>query len=684
MHSGFDDVPFKTIKLQAGVNLINSAFLDATQLTASNLIRFYGGFPQKIGGWQAMCLDDVFIGVCRGLHGWADLLGNPYLAIGTNERLEVLIGGELFDITPVVDTENPVVAFSTVAGTPDVTILDPVYNPSVGDWIHLETNVSVDAINLLGFYQVTVVPDATHYVIDAGKNANSTVVAGGFTPIFSTTIGLAAVNVQMASHGLVPGNLFDVGVSTTVGGIVLFGVYSVTSFVDIDNFIITASTLATGTASGQENGGLARIAYLLPTGFAVATAVTGYGIGDYGAGDYGISDSSIQAIFPLRQWSLDHWGQDLIASPSNGLIYFWQPPVVQPATVLSVTAPLFNSAVLVMPQVQIVVALGSETGGQQEPLLIRWSNAGDFTDWTPTAFNQAGSFLIPTGTRLVGGLAVGLGVLVWTDQDLWSMTYLGLPFVFGFNVLARACGLIAMRARGVAGSLVMWIGLHTMYRYTIGGGVSPMECPVWDFYFDNFDRAQIDQIHCAVNTIWNEMAWHFPIAPTSPIYDPAAPIGYIKINYVENCWDYGQSSQYQRTAWEGHSAAGDPIGADLAGLLQQHERGRDANGVGMAWSWQTGFFALAEGEEFVFCDLIVPDHSETLGNPTIDYTVLVSAYPNRATQTLGPFPANDATEFIPFRARGRQMAIGAAGSDLGTFSRLGALRYRYALDGRDN
>lgn len=677
-------MPFKTLKLQPGVNLINSAFLDALQLTACNLIRFYGGFVEKLGGWLAMCLDDVFVGVCRGLHGWADLLGNAYLAIGTDQRLEVLIGGEIFDITPVIDTENPAVAFSTIINTPDVTILDPVYNPAVGDWVRIATHVAVGGLVLFGYYIVTAVPDGTHFTIQATANATATVVAGGAVATYTTTNTLPTITVTLAAHGLATNSPYMAGVSTTVATVVIFGAYAVTSVTNANQFVITAATIANANTTAPENGGNAQILYLLPSGFAVATAVVGYGIGDYGAGDYGISDNGVQTIFPLRQWSLDHWGQDLIASPSNGKIYFWQPPVIQPAAVLSVTAPLFNSVVLVMPQVQIVVALGSETGGEQEPLLIRWSNAGDFTDWTPTAFNQAGSFLIPTGTKLVGGLAVGLGVLVWTDQDLWSMTYLGLPFVFGFNVVGRACGLISMRARGVAGSLVMWIGLHTMYRYTIGGGVSPMECSVWDFYFDNFDRAQLDQIHCAVNTIWNEMAWHFPIDASSPVYDPAAPMGYIKYNYVENCWDYGQSSQYQRTAWEGHSAAGDPVGADLAGLLQQHEHGRDANGVGMAWSWQTGFFALAEGEEFVFCDLIVPDHSETLGDPTINYTVLVSAYPNRATQTLGPFPANDATEIIPFRARGRQMAIGAAGSDLGTFSRIGALRYRYAPDGRDN
>jgi len=263
------------------------------------------------------------------------------------------------------------------------------------------------------------------------------------------------------------------------------------------------------------------------------------------------------------------------------------------------------------------------------------------------------------------------------------MTYEGLPFVFGFNRVAAACGLVAQRAAGVAGTLVMWLGLHAFYRYSVGGGVVPMECSVWDFYFQNFDRNQLGQIFCAVNTIWNEFAWFFPIATTSPAYSASAPIGYVKYNYVENCWDYGQSSQYQRTAWVGHSAAGDPTGADTAGLLQQHEQGYDANGVGMQWSWLTGYFILAEGEEYIFADMLVPDAGETLGNPTISYTIYSTAYANQTPTVYGPYRADDTTRFIPFRARGRQIAIGASGSDLGTFNRLGALRVRFAPDGRN-
>jgi hypothetical protein len=334
-----------------------------------------------------------------------------------------------------------------------------------------------------------------------------------------------------------------------------------------------------------------------------------------------------------------------------------------------------------MSQIQIIVALGAEVFGQQQPNLVRWCDAGDFTDWTASATNQAGSFTIPTGTRLVAGLAVGLGSLLWTDVDMWSMTYQGLPFVFGFNRIAAGCGAVSSRCIGLVGTQVMWISLAGMFAYTIGGGVTPLECEVWDFFINNLDTTILEKIFCAPNPQFHEFAWHFPVQSSSPLYTNGA-FAFIKFNYVENAWDTSSSSQCQRTAWTGQSAILNPIGSDTSGLLQQHEVGLDADGSGMAWSWLTGFFDIAEGEEFAFVDLLIPDNV-TIGTPTINYTVYSTYYPNTAPTATGPFAVTPTTDFVPLRVRGRQMAIGASGSDVGTFSRLGSFRYRVAPDGRN-
>ena len=569
-------MPLRPFQLQPGVNLQESSFLNQLQLTASNLVRFFSKRLQKLGGW-ARIVQQTFVGTCTGLHGWADILGNAYLAIGTDQRLQLLAFGQIQDITPIVATTNPAVSFSTVINTTGVTITDAGHNPNVGDWINLLTQVSVGGIVLFGFYQVQTVPSGTTFTIAAATPATATVTNGGAVPAYTTTNTQPAVSVALNNHGFVTGQggIFTAAVSTTVATVVINGNFAVTSVTDANHFVITAGSNANASTTASENAGNARIQYLLPRGSPLNTAQGGYGEGPYGGGPYG-QGSGVTTV-PGRLWSLDHFGQDLIASPTNGAIYFWQPPTIQAATTVGGSSPLASTTVFVMPQAEIIVALGAEIGGTQQPLLIRWCDVGDFTDWIATAVNQAGSFSLATGSGLVGGIAVGMGALLWTDIGVVAMSYIGFPLVFSFNPIAIGCGMISARAAGNVGPLVMWIGIDQFYQYMIGGGVQPVECSVYDFFFNNCDFTNTQLIHCAVNSVFNEMAWHFPISPSSPLFGANTLTGYVKFNYIENVWDFGLSTQYQRTAWAPKSPVGNPIGADLAGLLQQHEIGRDAD-----------------------------------------------------------------------------------------------------------
>lgn len=690
-------MPFRTIRLSPGVNVEATPVLNLANFVRVNLVRFYTGLIQKLGGWARMSPTPL-IGTCRGMEGWSDLNNNTYVGCGTEQRLEVMTGGQIFDITPIIHTDNPAVAFSTTINTSTVAITDASYTPSSGDWVNLINAVSVGGLVLQGFQQCNGLGGVNQFTvlaepINGATKATSTVTNGGATASYTTAVSSAVVTVLLANHNFTAlVSSFTIGVTTSVGGVTLTaGTYIVQSVVDSSHFTINATSTASSVATVSENGGNARIEYLLPSGFAVDTPIDGYGIGDYGSGDYGIAGTGV-AIQYLREWSMQHWGQSLIASPKGGAIYFWTPPTFQPATTVSSTAPIFNYAVFVMSQVQIIVALGAETGGVQSPLLIRWCDQSDFTDWTASATNQAGSFLISSGTRLVGGINVGLNALLWTDTDVWLMTYLGFPLIFGFTQIAGSCGLISMRASGDASGVVMWLSTRGFYTYQAGGGVDSVECPVWDFLFQNVDNAQLDQIHCAVNALFNEMTWFFPIMTTSPIYSASAPLGYVKYNFVENVWDYGQSAQYQRTAWLEKNPASNPTGADQNGLLQQHEISNDADGAAMVWSWQTGYFALMEGEEFVFVDLILPDFTLqwTLNPPVITVNVfgVDDALSLATTQPLvdGPFTINSAaggTYMIPCRLRSRLISVEFSGSDLGSFHRIGAIRVRYAPDGRD-
>lgn len=685
-------MPFRTIRLQPGVNVEASQTLNQTQAATSNLVRFYGGLIQKLGGWLHMNTTPI-VGTCRGMYGWSDIAGNAYIACGTEQRLQVLTGGAIIDITPVVETDNVSPAFSTTINSPVVTFTDATYQPDVSDWVDVITQVSVGGLILAGLYQVTALVGATQYTVNAGSNATSTVTNGGVVPEFTTTNGNAVVTVALPNHGLLAGGSTTFAVSTAVGGLTIDGAYIVNTVIDANNFTITADATATSGASAFMNAADVQISYLLPTGYVVNTSTAGYGIGDYGEGDYGIAGSQ-SVIQQLRQWSLDHWGQYLLANPTGGKIYYWNPPDVAPAQVISDNAPTINAAMFVIPQAQIIIALGAEIGGEQEPLLVRWCDAGDFTDWTASTTNQAGSYLLSSGTQIMGGTVVGLGALIWTDTDVWYMQYIGFPLVFSFTQIAGSCGLISLRAGADTAGFVQWLSTRGFYTYQAGGGVDSIECPVWDFIFDNLDTTQLGQLHCAVNSLFNEMAWHFPVSPSSPIYDPDAPFAYVKSNFVENAWDIGQSSQCQRTAWVEKSPQSYPSGTDLNGLIQQHETSPDADGAGMAWSWQTGYFSLEEGEDFMFIDLVIPDFVLTWTGsvpPVISVSLLGTDYPiglpGIPALVDGPYTIttsqSGATLMVPVRLRARQIALLFSGSDLGSFFRLGAVRVRFSPDGRN-
>lgn len=675
---------FQKLALRPGVESI------ATQLAAmgtwwsTTLCRFFLGFLQKLGGWMRLTSTPL-IGTCRGMHGWADLLGNDYLACGTEQRLEVVIGGSVSDITPLRQTNNISPAFTTVSTETAVAVADTGNGADAGDWINIVVPVSIGGIVLQGFYQIASITDANDYVINAATPATASTGPGGAVPEFTTTAANPKVEVTLDNHGLIAGDIFNVQVATTVGGITIaVGAYNVLASPapTTNTFYFEPGSTPSGNTSAFENGGDARIEYLLPTGYAWNTPLTGWGIGDWGAGDWGLAGPG-QVIAPMRQWSIDNWGEDMLASPTNGAIYEWTPPDPVPATLVA-TAPANSISIFVIAQLQILVSIGSESSGTQYPLLVKWSDAGDYTDFTPSATNQAGSFQIPTGSTLVAGLAVGLGALLWTDVAMWSMVYEGLPFVFGFNQIATSCEAMSLRAPAVVANAIMWPSIRGFFRFD-GSGVSFFPCPVWDFLFYNVDYSQLGAVFSAVNTPFNEISWFFPFASTSPFYSAETPYGYVKFNTQDGVWDYGVSVQLQRTAWVDHPAVagGLPVGADTTGLLQQHESSPDADGQPLMWSATSGYFDIAQGEDFAFIDLFIPDAIATPSTAQVQVTIQATDWPGDKPRVYGPYIWTPATEFLTIAVRGRQAAITIGGTDLGSSVRIGAIRYRVSADGRN-
>ncbi len=511
-------------------------------------------------------------------------------------------------------------------------------------------------------------------------------------------MGSADVLVTLNNHGLHTNDTYVNQVATTVQGITFaaFSSFTVTSAPTVNTFHITAGAVGTGNGSGSENAGNARLIYYLPSGLASATLLAGYGQGLYGQGLYGVSAQG-STLSPLRQWLLDHWGADLIGNYTQSPIIVWIPPVAggNQAEVVNgtnfpgaVDPPVkVNASFVSMPQ-RIMVALGVDPvgGGTQDPNLIRWSDVNDFTSWLATATNQAGSFRIPSGSMIVGGVQAPLFGVVWTDEDMWLMTYQGFPLVFGFNKIGIGMDLLAARAAGVYGNKVFWASSNAFWSFD---GQSPqiLDCPVWDFFWKNLNRQQKDKVFCAVNSYFNEVSWYFPSLSGNGEVD-----SYIRYNVREGVWDYGSRV---RTCWIDEGVLGAPMGVDGASLIQQHEVALDADGQPMMEFVRSGFFsiesqtplgpnaAISDGTIFSTVKEFIADFKFLGPTPTVQ---VILFFQNRPADPITQSPPYTFTPAGPPlvlpKMRGRMMAIQMGFSSVGGFWRAGKNRYRGVPSGK--
>lgn len=549
------------------------------------------------------------------------------------------------------------------------------------------------------------------------------VTLGGFPPEFVTTINTNTVIVGLVNHGYSVGDTFNVIVPTTVGGITLSGLYTITKVNSSDQFEISSEFPAISNANAFENGGKIRAVSFV----SIVNADQGdnftYGGGVYGEGEYGsgfvpapTSGTAITAV----DWSFDNWGSILVGNPKNGALYYWQPvgSAVQNLSYMP-NSPVYNTGAFVaMPQRQ-VIAYGSSFGSIQDPLLVRWCDLEDFTTWSGTANNQAGSYRIPTGSRIVGGLQGPQQALLWTDLDLWAMQYIGQPFIYGFNKIGANAGLISQKAAGQMGGVVYWMSQKQFFKFG-GNGVEVIPCPIWDQVFQNFfpgvdanGNAYTDRIRCAPNSQFNEITWHFPAHYTNDI-DPATGLAldaqqigtgevnaYVKYNVALNQWDYGYQHPDSptvlvgRTAWIDQSVLGPPIGAaaatSVAGqttgfYIYQHETDNNADGAPMDAGFTTGYAALSDGNEMLFIDQVWPDMKwgfvDEPKTAQVKLTFYVTNYPGDTPIEYGPYTVTRQTQYLSVRMRGRLIAFSVSSTDSDSYWRIGAIRYRYQPDGR--
>lgn len=385
-----------------------------------------------------------------------------------------------------------------------------------------------------------------------------------------------------------------------------------------------------------------------------------------------------QAYEAPRDWTLDNWGEYLIANPTDGEIFYWSPNSGGQYLSVVPNSPKVNEGCFVaMPQRQII-AYGSTFTGIKDPLLVRWCDVGNFSVWAGTVVNQAGSFRIPKGSRIVGALQGPQQGLLWTDLGVWSMQYIGQPLIWSFNEVGTGCGLIGKKAASILSGTVYWMSQSQFFSLG-GGGVQPIPCPVWDVIFQDIDKAYPDRIICATNARFGEVAWYYPTVGSN-----GEPNKYVKYNTLLGQWDFGELG---RTAWLDQSVLGSPIGAGVDQMIYQHEVGKNAAGEPInAWI-ETGYFALQEGDLKTFVDQMWPDmkwgdYGSEDQNALVKISFKYCDYPGETPKTSPVYSVTKGTTYVTPRIRARLISIRVESDDLDSFWRLGNIRYRLQPDGK--
>lgn len=488
------------------------------------------------------------------------------------------------------------------------------------------------------------------------------VETGTLTNPFTTTINLPTVTVNDVTHGRTAGDSVIFSGASAVGGITIDGEYVVTSVTDADNYVITHTSNATSSAG--PGGGAVGYSYLLPIGYDDTTTATGWGMGGWGLGTWGTPRTTGTPL-PARMWSLDTWGEDIIACPRGGNLYLWDTSVGTSArATLLASAPTSNLAVFVSQEDRHVVALGADG----DPMYIRWCSQNDYDDWVASATNTAGDKRLDQGTEILTSIKARGEHLIFTDAYVFSMIFVGPPDTFAFRPLGSNYGLQGQGAVAEFEGKVYWMGQKGFYLYD--GAIRVVPCTVLTRVFDSLNTLQRAKIVAGVNLRFGEIWWQYPSLGSDEVDR------YVVYNTQEKVWYFGTMT---RTLYVGDSDIFSvPYAVGTDGYIYWHETGVDADGQALPSSLASGDVEIqlkneGSGEHMLHLSKLIPDFTRLSGTVNLDVTL--RRYPqDTETQTSGPHAITSSTKFVNPRARGRQGSFAFSTSEVGDDWRMGVVR----------
>ena len=633
-------MPLKKLLFRPGVSRENTRYLSENVGPAGvngsysagwydcDKVRFRSGSPEKIGGWERISAN-FFLGACRSLWNWITLGGANLLGVGTNLKFYIENGGSYFDITPIRSSPTLNNPFTATLGSSVITVADTAHGCLTGDFV-----------------------------------------------TFSGAVGLG-------------GNI-------TAG--VLNAEYQVT-VLSADSYTITVSATANATdVSGSPGGGASVVAaYQINTGYEYAVPLVGWGAGGWGAGPWGTGTSSLET---LRLWSQFNFGEDLIFGPRGGAIYYWDASSGTGTRAINLTdiggasdVPTVQNTILVSDVSRFVLAFGCNDYGSadQNPMLIRWSDQENAADWTPAATNQAGSLQLSRGSEIITAIQSRQEIVVFTDNAVYAMQYLGPPAVWGATLLGDNTSIVSQNAVTIASGVTFWMGVDKFYKYD--GRVQTLRCDLRQHIFSNINKDQYQQVFAGTNEGFNEV-WWFYCSAGSLVVDQ-----YAVYNYLEDIWYYGTMG---RTAWLDSGLRDYPIAATYSHNIVNHEFGVDDNTTAVPTPIEATItsaqFDLDDGHKFMFLWRVLPDitfrgseaeaptarmYMLPLKNSGSGYTdpPSVGGENNRPITRTAVLPIEAFTGQIFTRVRARQMSVKIESTDLGVTWQLGAPRFDLRADG---
>jgi hypothetical protein len=504
-----------------------------------------------------------------------------------------------------------------------------------------------------------------------------------------TTNGTAIVLVTDTGHGCEAGSFVTFDSFSTIDGLDMNQEFEVTSVVNSSAYTLTHTSTASGSTAG--GGGAGNAAYQINPGPSFSTAAYGWGTDGYGLGAWGEPSTVSNVTLEARQWSLDNFGEDLIATQLNGGTYRWDTSAgTSTRAAIVANAPTTSRLSLVSTPDRHLVLLGTEntigTPSSQDDLLIRFSDQENITTYQPTAENTAGSLRIADGSRIMAAERSRGQILIWTDTSLHSMQFIGPPFTFGLRQLGSKCGIIGSHAGVDLNGVSYWMSQDSFYLFD--GTVKKLPCSVEQFVFNNLNQTASENAFAGHNGEFNEIIWFYARTGSDQIN------AVVVYNYMEGTWWTGTLT---RTSWIDRELYDNPIATQYlanttannetilgltAGATQiyLHEQGNDADGEAIDAYLKSGAVQIGQGDDFSFVSRLIPDIQNQSGTLNLDFEFL--RYPNDANAVTKSTSFTSGTEKVDLRGRGRQFTANIVSNTTGTAWRLGTMRFDIQPDGR--